>query len=169
MAGKPFNPFDDQEDSMEFVPGGEQEEAPEANPQANHATHIKQIPLERPKRKSNLKIDFEELSDQGTDTRGAVKIGAEKLPAGEFLTGIKKRDFDAALDKARASQNSSAVASVQADATVRKVRLPLYLLAFGMVLFVGMLVGGFYGYKTYLENQEAARQKALEELRPRKH
>jgi hypothetical protein len=162
MAGKPFNPFDD-EDNMEFVPGGESEDAespPAPNPLANHATQIKQQPLSRPAKKSNLKIDFSELQEQGTDTRGATRIGSERLGADEFLSGIKRKDFESAVDRAKASQNAPAHVPVQEVRVLRTVRTPLYLLAFGMVVFVGLLVGGFYGYQAYLERQEHERQQA---------
>jgi hypothetical protein len=163
MAGKPFNPFED-DDNMEFVPEGGTDEGEVPGNVASQTTHIKQIPLERPKRKSNLKIDFSEINDLGTDTRGAEKIGAEKLPADDFLTGIKRKDYEVALQKAKASQNAAALAPVQREGTVRKVRAPLYLFVLATILFFGTLYGGYQGYKRYLEVQEAARIKALQEM-----
>ena len=170
MAGKKFDPFED-EDNMEFVPsaGSEDEEpapAPESNPVANHATQIKQRPAELPKRASGLKIEFTELQEQGTDTRGATRIGAEKLGADDFLTGIKRKDFDGALEKAKAAQNAPAHAPVQDMRIARTVRAPIYLLGVAMMLFVAVLVGGFYGYQAYLQQQEAARLRALQGGQP---
>jgi hypothetical protein len=164
MAGKPFNPFED-DDSMEFVPEpGSPEEPPRANPIANHATQIKAQPTARTGPNRHLKLDFAELQEAGTDTRGATKIGADKLGADEFLSGIKRKDFDTALDKAKASQNAPARAPVQEARVIRRVRTPLYLLMLGIVLFVGALVGGYYGYKRYVEQQAIEGAKASEAL-----
>ncbi len=159
MAGKPFNPFED-DDNMEFVPGGEGEE----NPLASQPTRIKQVPVERPQRQSNLKLDFKELEELGTDTRGAVQIGAEKLGADEFLKGIKRKDYTDALDRAKASQNAPAHVPVQESRIARQVRTPLYLF---LALVVAVVAGlGWWGtqYVKDLKVKEAERQRALERL-----
>jgi hypothetical protein len=168
MAGKRFNPFEDMDDDLEFVPGGgaAEEAPPDDNPLANQATRIKQIPVERPKRKSNLKLGFEELQEHGTDTRGATEIGAEKLGADEFLGGIKRKDYDQALERAKAAQNAPAYVPVQESRIARTVRTPLYWMALGIVLFSAALYFGNIWYRSYLEHQNLERIKAIQSSTP---
>lgn len=162
---KPFDPFAEDEntetgvDALEFQPDQERTRI-EAVPEQSTETVVKPPP---PK---PLRIDFSELADQDGDLRGAAAIGSEELPSDEFLRGLKKRDYDQALDRAVAAQRMVATQSADEGQVVRKVRTPLYVLALVVALFAAALVAGGYVFKHYAEKSEAEKIEALRRAQP---
>lgn len=155
--GKPFNPFED--DELEFQPDGATTitEAPQrdsATRVIEERTRIKPQPKAAPKA---LKLTFEELSDQGGDIRGATAIGSENLGADEFLTGMKREDYNQAIHRAKMAQLALPVQQVQETRIGRTIRTPIYLLYGGIALFITLLVGGGFVFREWWAYQEHAR------------
>ena len=160
---KPFDPFGDDaeptagDDELEYQP---EPTRIETAPELSAETMIK------PGRSRPLKIDFSELADQGGDLRGASAIGSEELPSDEFLRGLKKRDYEQALDRAVSSQRMVAMEAPVEGKVVRKVRTPLYLMAVAVLAFVGLLVAGGFAFKAYTERAEAQKVEQLRRAHP---
>jgi hypothetical protein len=160
---KPFDPFSDEQettagdDELEYQP---EPTRIEAAPEPSAETVIK------PGRSRPLKIDFSELADQGGDLRGALAIGSEELPSDEFLRGLKKRDYDQALDRAVSSQRMISVQAADEGKVVRKVRTPLYLMAAAVLGFVALLVAGGFAFKAYTEHVQSQRVEELRRAKP---
>src|SRR6185312_1333757 len=93
-------------------------------------------PPQKPKHQLNL--SFEELADQGGDVRGATKIGSDQLAADDFLTGMKKQDYDEALDRAQKSQRVMVSAALPESRVVRKVKTPIYVFWTAVIAFIAL-------------------------------
>src|SRR6185312_7228398 len=102
--GKPFDPFAG-DDDLEFQPESQPTtiaEAPKARPRPSDPNEpswkavVERTAVREPPKTPvhELKLSFEELADEGGDVRGAKKIGSGKLAADDFLTGMKKQDYD---------------------------------------------------------------------------
>jgi hypothetical protein len=190
MAGKRFDPFEDEKDELEFVPQPastprmpaartESQTDPGPNKSGNAGRPNTQITnvrgriremsnaetqiKENAKGKSRLRLSFDELEDAETDHRNAVRIGSESLGADEFMVGIKRRDFDEAMERAELARRAILGRPVEVSRVRRSNRRPLYLTLLGFVLLIGGLVGGSYVYKNYTENKEAERLRALQD------
>lgn len=165
--GKPFDPFAD--DDLEFVPESEPTTiAPfpqrEDSTRVLDRTQVDAPPPSRPaQREQPLRLDFSELADQGGDVRGASAIGSDSLAGDEFLTDIKKRDLEEALQKARLAQVALPIQQDEAEPRiVRKVRTPLYVLAGVALAFIALLVAGGFVFKAWVDRNEQQRLNALE-------
>jgi hypothetical protein len=160
--GDTFNPFDDTEElppptenPTRVLDSRTQVQAPRAE-----GTQIVERTRMEPKAKG-LDLEFDELADQGGDVRGASAIGGENLSADEFLTGMKRRDHDDALEKARRAQVQ--IGEVVSNSRVaRTVKTPLYLLALGALLFVGALILGGIAFNAYEQHVERVKIQALQ-------
>ena len=160
---KPFNPFDDEE-PVEPTENPtrvlDSRPKPQPAPRQERTQLIERTRMEL-QRNDGLRLDFDELADQGGDVRGASAIGGEQLASDEFLSGIKRKDHEDALEKALRAQVQ--VAEVKAENRVgRTVKTPLYLLAFGALLFVGVLILGGVLFNAYEQHVERAKIEALQ-------
>jgi hypothetical protein len=169
MAGKAFNPFEDDENTeapaedLEFIPGAKPERG------SDEPTRIKKKPgMEEPDVDSTMswpsgpnpsqepmKLDFNELEEEGVDLRNATAIGAEELGSDQFLTGIKKKDYEEATARAKQAQAGRARMRIEAAPEVQKVTAPInYAVWAGVVLFVLTLGGA----GVFLKLQHDAKQ-----------
>ncbi|MBS2033315.1 MAG: hypothetical protein JST54_35910 [Deltaproteobacteria bacterium] len=174
---KAFDPFAD--DDLEFQPesqnqatsiGAPPEEATRIKPRDPNEPRWKEVVertavKEAPKKpKHQLRLTFEELSDQGGDVRGATKIGSDKLAADEFLSGMKKQDLDEALERAQKSQRVIISEKLQETRVGRKVNTPIYIFWGAVLAFIGLLVGGGFVFKAWYDHSERQRIEALQKL-----
>jgi len=178
-SSKPFDPFAD--DDLEFQPEMQSQpttirEAPEpatqikSRPRPGDEPRWKEVvertavkaPPQKPKH--HLNLNFEELADQGGDVRGATKIGSDQLAADDFLTGVKKQDYDEALDRAHKSQRVMVSAALPESRVVRTVKTPIYVFWTAVIAFIALLVGGGFAFKAWYDRSERERIEALQKL-----
>jgi hypothetical protein len=167
MAGKAFNPFEADEETadgsedLEFIPGAAKAIG------SDEPTRIKPKPLEADPdstmswpsgpnpSQAPMKLDFDEL-DENADLRNATAIGAEELGADQFLTGIKKKDYEEATARAKQAQAGRARVRIEAAPEVEKVKAPVhYAVWAGFVLFLLGLCGGGWYLKAQHDAQQA--------------
>lgn len=161
---KPFDPFaDDEDDTLEFRPGDVESTG---RPPTGATRVLSPAPTAPTRRDRPLRLDFSELDDQGGDTRGATALGAEQLESDAFLRGVKRRDYDEAMSRAQRAQSARPRTAVDGGRVARKVNTPLYLLALGVLVFVGLLVAGGFVFKRYQEYRANAQVEAIENSHP---
>jgi hypothetical protein len=114
-----------------------------------------------------LKLSFEELSDPGLSTRGAQQIGAQELGSDEFLVGMKRRDYEDAMERAKRDLAAAPALPPDIGRITEGKKTPIYLLLGGFLVFVGILVAGGLAVKTYFEREDAARLRAIQGVLPK--
>ena len=161
---KPFNPFDDDPQPEEATENPTRVLNSSASAAAASARPERTELIERTRtapRKQGLALEFEELADQGGDLRGASALGGEELTSDEFLTGMKRRDHEEALEKALRAQVQLGQA-VTDTRVARTNKRPMYALAFGALVFVGVLILGGMAFNAYRQHAEHNQIEALQ-------